>query len=390
MTESKTATELGLNTRLAHEGYDPHGYHGFVNPPVIHASTVLFPDAKTMASENQTYTYGTHGTPTTDALCHAINSLEGSVKTVLVPSGLAAITVPLLGCLKTGDHLLIVDSVYHPTRRFADTILKNFGIDVEYYDPLIGGDIKKLFKPTTRVIFTESPGSNTFEIQDIPAIVDAARKIDAIVMMDNTWATPLYFRPLEHGVDISIHAATKYPSGHSDVLLGSVSANARTEKLIVDAHCSTGMCASGDDAYLVLRGLRTMGIRLEHQQKTALELARWLETCPEIAGVLHPALESHPGHSLWKRDFTGASAIFSIVLKSGGKEQAHAFLDSLKLFGLGYSWGGFESLAVHVNLADRQIAQGNYPGPVLRLQIGIEDFRDLKADIETALIAAAQ
>ncbi|RCL00575.1 MAG: cystathionine beta-lyase [Candidatus Tokpelaia sp. JSC189] len=378
---------IGPNTYLVHNIYKQQYNHGFINPSVFRGSTVLFPDAETMATEKQRYTYGTHGTPTTDALCNAIDLLEGAAKTVLVPSGLAAATVALLSTLRTGDHLLIVDSVYYPTRRFADRMLKNMGVDVEYYAPETNRDIEKLFRHNTKVIFTESPASNTFEVQDIPAISAAARKISAIVIMDNTWATPLYFRPLEHGVDISIHAATKYPSGHSDVLLGTISATKKYAKLIDDAHRFLGMSVNGDDAYLILRGLRTMRVRLEHQQKTALALARWLEGQQQIDHVLYPALKSNSSYKLWKRDFNGAAAIFSIVLKTGGRHEAHTFLNNLKLFGLGYSWGGFESLAVHANLADRTISRVNYRGPVLRLQIGLEDFDDLKTDLSNALAA---
>jgi len=377
----------GINTRLAHMGNDPMSYHGFVNPPVVHASTVLFPDTGTMAARNQKYSYGTRGTPTTDALAEAMNELEGSAGTIIVPSGLAAVTVPLLAFLSAGDHVLIVDSVYNPTRRFADTMLRGFGVEVEYYDPLIGGGIDALMKPNTKVVFTESPGSNTFEMQDIPAIAAAAHARGAIVMMDNTWATPLFFRPLDHGVDISIHAATKYPGGHSDVLLGTVSANENCWERLHEAFITLGTCAGPDDVYQVLRGLRTMGIRLERHQESALEIAQWLEGTAGVAQVLHPALPSHPGHAIWKRDFSGASGLFSFVLSGGGEKEAHAFLDALKIFGLGYSWGGFESLALHVSLADRRVAKGDYAGPVIRLQIGLEDVEDLKADIENGLRA---
>lgn len=388
MTRHKTPG-FGINTRLAHAGYDPRDFFGFVNPPVVHASTVLFPDAATMATRNQKYTYGMRGTPTTDALAAAIDELEGSAGTIVVPSGLAAVSVPLLSFLSAGDHVLIVDSVYHPTRRLADTILKRFGVEVEYYDPLVGAGIAELMKPNTKVIFTESPGSNTFEMQDIGAIAKAGHEGGAVVMMDNTWATPLYFRPLEHGVDISIHAATKYPAGHSDVLLGTVSANEKCWSRLYEGFVTLGACAGPDDAYQVLRGLRTMGTRLERHQKSALEIARWLEEQPGVAQVLHPALESHPGHAIWKRDFSGASGLFSLVLDGGGERAAHAFLDALQIFGLGYSWGGYESLAVHVFLGDRTIAKGNYPGPVIRLQIGLEDVEDLKADLTRGLKAAA-
>lgn len=386
---TKDFSDKGIHTRLAHIGNDPRDYFGFVNPPVVHASTVLFPDAETMASRNQKYTYGTRGTPTTDALASAIDALEGSAGTILVPSGLAAVTVPLLGFLSSGDHVLIVDSVYHPTRHFADTMLRRMGVEVEYYDPHVGADIAALMKPNTKVVFTESPGSNTFEMQDIPAIARVAKERGAVVMMDNTWATPVHFRPLEHGVDISIHAATKYPAGHSDVLLGTVSANERCWPQLLEAHGALGCCAAPDDVYQVLRGLRTMGVRLERHELSALEIARWLETQPGVARVLHPGLESFPGHTLWKRDFSGSSGIFSAVLASGGKEKAHAFLDALEIFGLGYSWGGFECLAVHVSLDDRTVSKRDYGGPVIRLQIGLENVEDIKADIARGLSAAS-
>ncbi|MBP0439047.1 cystathionine beta-lyase [Tianweitania sediminis] len=378
----------GINTRLAHSGHDPHAYFGFVNPPVVHASTVLFPDAKTMVNRAQRYTYGTHGTPTTDALAAAIDELEGSAGTILVPSGLAAVTVPLLAFLSAGDHVLIVDSVYFPTRRFANTMLKRLGVAVTYYDPLIGAGIADLMQPNTRVVFTESPGSNTFEVQDIPAISQAAKAKGAVVMMDNTWATPLYFRPLDHGVDIVIHAATKYPAGHSDVLLGTISACKDHWPVLQSAHDTLGVCASPDDVYQVLRGLRTMGVRLEHHGRSALEIARWLQSQAGVAEVLHPALPSHPTHALWKRDFGGTSGIFSVVLDGGGESQAHAFLDALEVFGLGYSWGGYESLAVPVSLQDRTVSRRDYGGPVIRLQIGLEDVADLQEDLTAGLQAA--
>ena len=274
--------DMGINTRLAHEGYDPFDYHGFVNPPVVHASTVLFPDAARMESRDQKYTYGTAGTPTSDALASAINTLEGSEGTIMVPSGLAAVSVPLLAFLSAGDHLLITDSVYSPTRTFANTMLKRLGIEVEYYDPLIGAGIDALMKTNTRVVFTESPGSHTFEVQDIPAIAKAARARGAVVMMDNTWATPLFFKPLDHGVDISIHAATKYPAGHSDVLLGTVSANRACWEQLVATFNALGCCAGPDDVYQILRGLRTMSVRLERHQQSALAIARWLEGRPGV------------------------------------------------------------------------------------------------------------
>lgn len=393
MTEKNNRQSAGPNTRLAHAGHEPRSFHGFVNPPVVHASTVLFPDAATMAARNQKYTYGTHGTPTTDALAEAVNELEGSVGTVAVPSGLAAVTLAFLSCLSAGDHALVVDSVYGPTRRFCDSMLKRLGIETTYYDPTIGAGISDLMRPNTKLVHTEAPGSNTFEMQDIPAIVKAAKAGGAVVTIDNTWATPLYFRPLDHGVDISIHAATKYPAGHSDVLIGLVSANAALWPKLAETNMVLGLCAAPDDAYQTLRGLRTMGVRLERHEKSALEIARWLEGRTDVARVLHPALESFPGHQIWKRDFSGSSGIFSIVLdvedKADWPRKAHAFLDALTIFGLGYSWGGYESLAVHAFLGDRVVATAPKEGPVIRLQIGLEDVADLKADIEEALAAAA-
>ncbi len=380
----------GVNTRLTHGGNDPLDYFGFINPPVVHASTVLFPDAATLASRQQKYTYGTRGTPTTDALGKAIDEIEGSAGTIMVPSGLMAVVVPLLGFLSAGDHLLMVDSVYYPTRHFTDTMLKRLGVEVEYYDPYIGAGIAGLMKPNTKVVFTESPGSNTFEVQDIPAIVRAAHEGGAVVMLDNTWATALYFRGLDHGIDIVIHAATKYPAGHSDVLLGTVSANAACWGKLFETFNTLGCSAGPDDVYQVLRGMRTMGVRLERHQQSTLEITRWLEKQEGVAQVLYPALESHRDHAMWKRDFTGASGLFSVVLKGDGPKIAHAFLDALGIFGLGHSWGGYESLAALVSLKDRTIAKGTYEGPLVRLQIGLEDVDDLKEDILKGLAAARQ
>lgn len=382
----------GVNTRLAHIGNSPADYHGFVNPPVVHASTVLFPNAKTMETRGQKYSYGTRGTPTTDALCEAIDALEGSAGTILVPSGLAAVTVPFLAFLSAGDHALVVDSVYFPTRHFCDTMLKRLGVAVEYYDPMIGAGIESLIRPNTKLVHTEAPGSNTFEMQDIRAISTVAHRHGCVVTMDNTWATPLYFKPLDHGVDISIQAATKYPSGHSDILMGTVSANAKHWQQLHEANIALGICGAPDDSYQILRGLRTMGVRLERHQESTLNIARWLEERDDVARVLHPALPSFPGHDLWKRDFTGSSGIFSFVLKVDSpehfKRQAHAFLDALSIFGLGWSWGGYESLAVHVGLSDRCICKAPSEGPVIRLQIGLEDVADLRRDIEAGFAAA--
>lgn len=394
MSKSKDwLAAAGTDTKLCHVGYDPEDYYGFVNPPVVHASTVLFPNARAMETRSQPYTYGTRGTPTTDALCRAIDALEGSAGTILVPSGLAAITVPFLAFLSAGDHALIVDSVYSPCRHFCDTMLTRLGVEVEYYDPEIGADIERLIRPNTKLVHTEAPGSNTMEMQDIRAISDAAHKHDCVVTIDNTWATPLYFKALDFGADVTIHAATKYPSGHSDILMGTVSANAKHWPTLSEANITLGICGAPDDSYQILRGLRTMGLRLEHHYKSALSVARWLEARNDVARVLHPALESFPGHALWKRDFKGASGVFSFVLPAPSREKikpkAHAFLDALQLFGLGWSWGGYESLAVHVNLDDRKIRKGPTDGAVIRLQIGLENVEDITADLERGFAAAA-
>jgi cystathionine beta-lyase len=381
----------GDNTRLAHIGNDPSDYHGFVNPPVVHASTVLFPDVATMDARGQKYTYGTRATPTTDALCAAFDALEGSAGTILVPSGLAAISVPFLAYLSSGDHALIVDSVYTPCRHFCDTMLTRMGVEVEYYDPEIGQGLEALIRPNTRLVHTEAPGSNTFEMQDIRLIAEIAHRHDCVVTMDNTWATPLYFRPLDFGVDVSIHATTKYPSGHSDIIMGSVSANAKHWPRLEETRITLGICGAPDDSYQILRGLRTMGVRLAHHQKSALEIAQWLEGRADVARVLHPALPSFPGHDIWKRDFKGATGVFSFILKgepAEARKKATALLDALSFFGLGWSWGGFESLAVLVNLSDRKIRKAPDDGAIIRLQIGLEDVADLIQDLERGFAAA--
>jgi cystathionine beta-lyase len=393
MTENDDhSTRVSLNTQLIRAGYSPFDYHGFINPPTVRASTVLFPNAQTMETLEQKYTYGTRGTPTTDALCHAINELEGAAGTILLPSGLAAVTVTFLAYLSAGDHALIVDSVYGNVRHFCDTMLARLGIEVEYYDPSIGADIEALLKPNTKLVHTESPGSNTFEMQDIPAIATAAHRHGAVVTMDNTWATPLNFRPLDFGVDVSIQASTKYPAGHADILMGTASASAKHWRRLQEAHGELGICGAPDDAYQVLRGLRTMGVRLERHQASALAIAEWLEARDDVARVLHPALPSFPGHHIWKRDFRCASGVFSFVLavsqEQDFKGRAQAFLNGLELFGLGYSWGGFQSLALQVNLDERRVSRVPCEGPIIRLQIGLEDVVDLRADLARGFDAA--
>jgi cystathionine beta-lyase len=384
---------LADDTRLVVTGRNTEEQHGFVNPPVYHGSTVLYPDAASLKAHKARYTYGRRGSPTTDALQDALSELDGAAGTVLAPSGLAAVSCALLAFVEAGDHILVSDSVYRPTRTFCDTALARLGVAVEYYDPCIGAEIAKLLRPNTRVVFTESPGSQTFEMQDVPAIAEAAHAAGALVLMDNTWATPLYFRPIEHGADVAIQAGTKYIVGHSDVMLGVIGANAAAWPRLKAFHGSFGLHVGPDDVYLALRGLRTLGVRLERHQASALRVARWLQTRPEVARVLYPALESDPGHGLWKRDFKGASGLFGVVFRACPDRAVEAFLDSLTLFGLGYSWGGFESLAIPCDVAAYRTATcWTAEGPLIRLHIGLEDPDDLIADLNQALerISSAQ
>ncbi len=383
---------LKAATRLVTGGRDPAANHGFVNPPVYHASTVLYPTAEDFRARRARYRYGRHGTPTSEAMETALRDLEGPgcAGVALAPSGLAAISVALLSVLKAGDHVLVTDSVYLPTRKFCNGLLARYGITTSYYDPLIGSGIAALIQPKTRAVFVEAPGSLSFEMQDIPAIAAAAHAKGAVVLMDNTWASPLYFAAFEKGVDLSIQAGTKYIGGHSDIMFGTVSANEATWGHLNDTVHELGICVAPDDVYLALRGLRSMGVRLAHQHQSGLKVARWLERRPEVLRVLHPALESDPGHALWKRDFTGASSLFSIVLKPVREAAVNAFLDELKLFGMGASWGGFESLATPFDCASFRTATPWAPGgPTIRLHIGLEDVDDLTGDLERGFAAMA-
>lgn len=369
-------------TRVVHEGRDPATAYGFVNPPVYRGSTVLFDSLAQLKSNARPYTYGRRGTPTVAHLAQAIASLEGGEATVLTPSGLSAVTTAILAFVEAGDHILMTDSVYQPTRRYCDGILAKLGVETTYYDPLAGADIARLVRPNTRLIFSESPGSQTFEVQDIPAISSVARAHGLWHLMDNTWATPLYFDAFAHGVDVSIQAATKYIVGHADAMLGAVTANARAARHVVRAKEMLGLCPGSEETFLGLRGLRTLSVRLERHQRSGIEIARWLEARAEVARVLHPALESHPGHTIWKRDFTGASGLFTIILHPVGEDALAAMVDGLRLFGMGYSWGGFESLILPFDASPYRVATRWQPeGPALRLHIGLEDVDDLKADL---------
>jgi cysteine-S-conjugate beta-lyase len=383
---------IKTDTRLVTSGRDPRAYHGFVNPPVYHASTLLYPTAEDQVAHRARYNYGRRGTPTSEALENALREIEGDgcAGVALLPSGLAAISAALLATARAGDHVLVPDSVYRPTRNFCNGVFKRFGVETTYYDPLIGADIARLFKPNTRVVFVEAPGSQSFEMQDIPAIAKIAHEQNAVVLMDNTWATPLYFRAFEKGVDLSIQAGTKYIGGHSDIMFGCVSANAATLPVLKDTVYSMGLCVGPDDMYLALRGLRTLGVRLDRHFQSGLRVARWLEQRPEVLRVMHPALERDPGHKIWKRDFTGACGLFSVVFKPTSEQSVHAFLNELALFGLGYSWGGFESLAILFDCTEYRTATKWAPGgPTVRLHIGLEDPDDLIADLERGFAAMA-
>lgn len=376
-------SRLREKTRLVLAGRDPSDSYGFVNPAIVRGSTVIYPTMEDFLVRKSRYTYGTQGNPTIDALIAAVNTIEGGAGAVVCPSGLMACTLPLLATLSAGDHLLVTDSVYRPQRNFCDNMLPRMGIEVSYYDPAIGGDIAKLFKPNTKVVWTEAPGSQTFEMQDIPAIVAAAHAHDILVMMDNTWATPLFFDSHKHGVDISVQAGTKYYAGHSDVLIGTISA--RTPELyakIRQAWEWIGVIIAPEDAFLTLRGIRTLKIRLQEQMPAGLAMAQWLSERPEVARVLHPALPSDPGHALWKRDFTGASSLFAIELKPVAMKAVGAMLDGLALFGMGASWGGYESLVLPFECSPyRTATRPDFKGPTIRLHIGLEDLEDLKADL---------
>src|SRR5215210_4523315 len=386
------AAELKPDTRLVVAGREPFAHHGYVNTPVYHASTLLYPTAEDYLAHHSRYQYGRRGTPTSEALENAVRELEGPAcaGVALLPSGLAAISSALLSVLKAGDNLLMTDNVYGPVRKFCDTVLSRLGISTTYYDPLIGGGISELMQPNTRAVFTESPGSLSFEMQDIPAIAAAAHVKDAVVLMDNTWAGPLFFSALEKGVDISILSGTKYIGGHSDLMLGVASANAATCPHLKDTVYTLGLCVGPDDINLGLRGLRTMGVRLAQHQQAALAVAHWFEQRPEISRVLHPALGSHPEHAVWKRDFTGACGLFSIVLKPVPQQAVNAFLNALTLFGMGASWGGYESLVIPFDCTDLRTGSASAPeGPTIRFHIGLEDVSDLIADLERGFAALA-
>jgi cystathionine beta-lyase len=392
MTDSKPKPA----TTLVHAARRPQEHHGSVNTPIYRASTILKPNLETWTQSarpgSTEYRYGLIATPTSRAFEQAMAELYGAETCIAVSSGLAMVTVALLALTKAGDHILVTDSAYEPTRQFCDGMLRRFGIETTYYDPRIGAGIADLFRPETALVFTESPGSVTFEMQDVPAIATAARERGIPVAIDNTYATALRFNPFRHGVDVVLEATSKYVAGHSDVILGVMLANGEIARRLFRAAKMLGICCGPDDLYLAQRGLRTLGLRLDRSESTGLELARWLERRPEVARVLHPALPGDPGHALWHRDFSGAAGLFSIVLRPISRAALEAFFDGFRLFGIGVSWGGYESLIMTFDpRPNRTAVPWTEPGPLVRLYAGMEDPQDLIADLDAAFrrLAAA-
>ncbi len=378
-------------TTVVQGGRRPEWTGAVVNPPVWRASTILYPDTAALAAglksnADGNWFYGRRGTPTQWALADALTALEpGAVGTMLYPSGAAAVAGALLSVLKPGDHLLMTDNAYDPTRRLCGAYLAERGISTTYYDPMIGAGIAALVQPNTRAIFMEAPGSLTFEVQDVPAIVAVAKAHGLVTLVDNTWATPLYFPAMAFGIDLSVIACTKYIVGHSDVMLGSVTSAAATWEALRDTAQVLGFCVSPDDAFLAARGLRTLDVRLARHRDSALEIAHWLKAHPNVARVLHPALPDCPGHAVFARDFKGATGLFGFILTDDSRAAANRVVDALTHFGIGYSWGGFESLALPTDPARCRTAVPWTGGAVIRLQIGLEDVRDLIADLSQAL-----
>lgn len=378
-----------IDTRLVTGGRRAEWAGKLVNVPVDRGSTVLFDSVAELRQAKPGFGrpyYGLHGWPTQWALAEALTGIEpGAAGTALTETGLAAVTAALMSVLSSGDELLMVDSAYLPTRKFCDGTLKRFGISTRYYDPLAGADeIASMLAENTRAIFLESPGSQTFEVQDVPGIAAMARERGIVTLLDNTWATSILFPALARGVDISIMALSKYPGGHSDLLLGSISANFGWFDAVQRTVFELGHAAAPDDSWLTARGLRTLAVRLKRHEENGLGVARWLGEQPQVALLLHPAFETCPGHDYWKRDFNGSSGLFSFVLSGGDSAARDAFVDRLELFGIGYSWGGFESLAVPVDPV-RTTTKPQWEGPLVRLHIGLEDPEDLIADLASAL-----
>ncbi|HMO77192.1 MAG TPA: cystathionine beta-lyase [Sphingopyxis sp.] len=391
----RPATKLVQGGRRPEWTGDPRLGGGIVNPPVWRASTILYDSigdlkARGRDTHDKLY-YGRRGTPTVWALAEALTEMEpGAEGTLLYPSGVAAISAGLLALLAPGDHLLMVDTAYEPTRIFCNTMLKRYGVETSFYDPLVGGDIAGLIRPETKLIFLESPGSLTFEVQDVPAIVAAARGRGILTMLDNTWATPLYFPALAHGVDVAMMSLTKYAGGHSDAMMGSLTATRAVWPKLRSAAYQLGQAVSPDDCALMLRGLRTLDVRLARHRDNGLAVAEWLAGRAEVGRVLHPALPGDPGHALWRRDFKGASGLFGCTLKGADEAGRTRFIEALDHFGIGFSWGGYESLAVPGDPATiRTAVAWTDSDPLIRLSIGLEDPADLIADLERGFAAMA-
>ena len=379
--------QQSIETRLVHLGTEPHQQYGYVNPPIYRGSTVLYDCVEAMGAsqadplKRSLPAYGRFGTPTDRAFEAAMSELEGGHAAVVTCSGLAAITTAILSFVRAGDHILVSDSVYLPTRRFCDS-LAMLGVVAEYYDARTGADIETLVRPETRLVYLESPGSMTFEIQDVPAITAVCRRRGIVTVIDNTWATPLFFQPLALGADVVVHSATKYLTGHADSVLGVIVCTDDSYPAVRSAAIRLGQCAGGEDVYLGLRGLRTLAVRMRQHQRQALQLARWLETRDEVVDVMYPALPRDPGHSLWRRDFAGAAGVFGLALHPRFERSAvDAMLNRLRVFGLGHSWGGCESLIVPSEIEAHRLMRRGTAGTAVRVHVGLEDIDDLKEDL---------
>ena len=373
-------------TIVTHAGRTPDQHWGYVNTPVYRGSTILFPTLDALESTEPRFDYGRTGNPSSASVEDTVSALEGAAGTVLTPSGLSAISLALMSVLGTGDDVLISDSAYQPTRRVADGVLKRMGVSVRYYDPTIGSGIAALIADNTKAIFVESPGSLTFEMQDLPAIAALAAPRGIAIIVDNSWATPIYHQPLALGADIVIHAGTKMFVGHSDAMFGTASANEKWYPALKKTHLQLGLCASPDDCFLAARGLRTLAIRMKEHSARSTEIAQWLEGQPGGQRVIHPALPSHPGHAIFARDFTGAGSVFSMILPSKPREALAAMVDGFELFSMGWSWGGYESLCLPIHPErSRTATPWDAGGTMLRLHIGLEAVDDLKADLSAAL-----